>query len=191
MAKYTKKWDKEFTKRYSNAIKELQSLETEFNQMVNDNPDSWIIVFPEESTIEFGKNDGFYVIKSDEDGVEKVNVTLKSKTGMFGFDFTTFDELKSFRNEIIEATDKFNRPIEDKKVTLNDDCEEEDENWEENEYQEYTVQASRTCRQVWTHTVQARSYCEAYRLVNEDVDGSTRDDNDDYDDYGDIDYEII
>ena len=26
MAKYTKKWDKEFTKKYSDAIKELQSL---------------------------------------------------------------------------------------------------------------------------------------------------------------------
>ena len=61
MIKYTKKWDKEFTKRYSNAIKELQSLENEFKQMVIDNPDAWISVYPDETNIEFGECKGFYV----------------------------------------------------------------------------------------------------------------------------------
>jgi len=50
---------------------------------------------------------------------------------------------------------------------------------------------SRTCVQTWTHTVMARSSCEAYRKVNEDPDGSTHDENDDLDQYGEIDYEII
>ena len=37
----------------------------------------------------------------------------------------------------------------------------------------------------------ARSTCEAYRLVQEDEDGSTHDENNDYVDYGEIDYESI
>jgi len=37
----------------------------------------------------------------------------------------------------------------------------------------------------------ARSSCEAYRKVQEDLDGSTHDENDDYDNYGNIDYEVI
>jgi hypothetical protein len=37
----------------------------------------------------------------------------------------------------------------------------------------------------------ARSSCEAYRKLHEDIDGSTHDENDEYDQYGEIDWEII
>jgi hypothetical protein len=191
MAKYTKKWDKEFTKKYSNAIKELQSLENEYKQMVRDNPDAWISIYPDESQIEFGDTNGFFVTHYKENQTqdllkEHVNVTLRSENGMFSFNFSSFEELKRFRNEIIEQTDKFQRPVE--KVLLTDECEDE-EGWEDNEEQEYTIQCSRTCVESWTHTVMARSTCEAYRKVQEDGEG--HDENNDFDDYGDIDYESI
>lgn len=191
MAKYTKKWDKEFTKRYSNAIKELQSLENEYKQMVNDNPDAWISLYPDETNIEFGECKGFFVSYAKENQYENnpsehVSVTLQSDNGMFGFDFKSFEELKKFRNDVIEAFDKFQRPVETK-IILDDECEDE-EGWEDNEEQEYTIQCSRTCVQSWTHTVMARSTCEAYRKAQ---DGEGHDENDDYDDYGDIDYESI
>lgn len=194
MAKYTKKWDKEFTKRYSNAIKELQDLENEYKQMVSDNPDAWISIYPDNSQIEFGECTGFYVSHAKENEYEDnpkehINVTLKSDNGMFSFDFTSYEEIKNFRNDVIDAFDKFQRPV-DTKVILNDECEDE-EGWEDNEEQEYTIQASRTCVETWTHTVMARSTCEAYRLVEEDDDGSTHDNNNDFTDYGDIDYESI
>lgn len=197
MAKYTKKWDKEFTKRYSNAIQELQSLENEYKEMVDNNPDAWISVYPEYSTIEFGDNNGFYITHFKEGDLpnktnEHVNVTIQSPNGMFGFDFVTLDSLIKFRNSLMVEIDKFQRPVEEvKNVISDDDCEDEEEGWEDNEYQEYTIQASRTCVESWTHTVQARCACEAYRLVQDDDDGSTHDDNNDYNDYGDIDYEMI
>ena len=189
MAKYTKKWDKEFTKRYSNAIKELQSLENEYKQMVNDNPDAWISLYPDETNIEFGECKGFYVTHVKENESEHVSVTLQSDNGVFGFEFKSFNELKKFRNDVIDAFDKFQRPV-DTKIMLDDECEEE-EGWEDNEEQEYTIQASRTCVETWTHTVMARSTCEGYRLGQEDGDGSTHDENNDYVDYGEIDYESI
>jgi ABC-type Zn uptake system ZnuABC Zn-binding protein ZnuA len=47
MPKRTKKWEKDFEKRYSNAIKELQSLENEYNQMREDNTDGyWFGLYP-------------------------------------------------------------------------------------------------------------------------------------------------
>jgi hypothetical protein len=191
MAKYTKKWDKEFTKKYSNAIKELQSLENEYKQMVIDNPDAWISLYPDETNIEFGESNGFFVAhynenESENSPKEHVNVTLRSENGMFSFDFSSFEELKRFRNDVIEQTDKFQRPV-DTKVLLDDECEEE-EGWENNEEEEYTIQCSRTCVESWTHTVMARSTCEAYRMAQE---GEGHDENNDYNDYGDIDYESI
>jgi hypothetical protein len=192
MAKYTKKWDKEFTKKYSNAIKELQSLENEYKQMVVDNPDAWISLYPEESQIEFGTCDGFYVSHSkqgeyEDKPNEHINVTLRSENAMFSFDFESFDKIIEFRDDVIKAVDKFQRPVETK-VLLTDECEDE-EGWEDNEEQEYTIQCSRTCVESWTHTVMARSTCEAYRKVQEDGEG--HDENNDYNDYGDIDYESI
>lgn len=196
MPKYTKKWEKDFEKRYSNAIKELQSLEKEYKEMTDTNPDKWIRVYPKETQIEFGENNGFYVShykenEQEDSLIEHINVTLESQLGMFGFQFTSLQQLIDFRNKLIEEIDKFQRPIENKKMSQNDECEEDDENWEENEYQEYTIQASRTLVEVWTHTVQARSSCEAYRLVQEDSDGSTNDENSDYRDHGEIEWEII
>ncbi len=191
MAKYTKKWNKEFTKRYSDAIKELQSLENEYKQMVKDNPDSWISLYPEESQVEFGVSDGYYVTHNkqgeyEENPNEHITITLKSELGMFSFNFESFDKVIEFRDDVIKATDKFNRPVETK-VIITDDCEEE-EGWEDNEEQEYTIQCSRSCVQSWTHTVMARSICEAYRKAQ---DGEGHDQNDDFDEYGDIDYESI
>lgn len=191
MAKYTKKWDKEFTKKYSNAIKELQSLENEYKQMVIDNPDAWISLYPDETNIEFGESNGFFVAhykenESENSPKEHVNVTLRSENGMFSFNFSSFEELKRFRNDVIEQTDKFQRPV-DTKVLLDDECEDE-EGWENNEEEEYTIQCSRTCVESWTHTVMARSTCEAYRMTQE---GEGHDENNDYNDYGDIDYESI
>ena len=90
----------------------------------------------------------------------------------------------------MESIDKFGRVPEVQKNSVSDDCEDE-EGWEDNEETEYTIQASRSCVQTWTHTVMARSACEAYRKVEEDIDGSTHDENDDYDQYGEIDWEII
>jgi hypothetical protein len=192
MAKYTKKWDKEFTKKYSNAIKELQSLENEYKQMVTDNPDAWISIYPDETQIEFGVCDGFYVTHNKEDEYPKkpnehISITLKSENGLFTFDFESFEKIIEFRNDVIKSVDKFQRPV-DTKVLLTDECEDE-EGWEDNEEQEYTIQCSRECVQSWTHTVMARSICEAYRKVQEDGEG--HDENDDYDNYGDIDYESI
>jgi len=193
MPKRTKKWEKDFEKRYSNAIKELQSLESEYKKMQEDNSDSfWMSLYPDETQIEFGECDGYYVSYTKENQYkegepEHVNVTLKSELGMFSFDFKSYDQLKRFRNDVIEEFDKMKR--EDSSVTINtEECEEEDENWVDNEEQEYTIQCSRSCVQSWTHTVMARSVCEAYRKAEE---GEGHDENDDFDDYGDIDYELI
>jgi hypothetical protein len=193
MPKRTKKWEKDFEKRYSNAIKELQSLENEYKEMREDNSDSfWMSVYPDETQIEFGECDGYYVSYTKENQYkegepEHVNVTLKSELGMFSFDFKSYDQLKQFRNDVIEEFDKMKR--EESSVSINtEECEEEDENWVDNEETEYTIQCSRSCVQSWTHTVMARSVCEAYRKAEE---GEGHDENDDFDDYGDIDYELI
>jgi hypothetical protein len=193
MSKRTKKWEKDFEKRYSNAIKELQSLETEHKQMREDNSDGyWFSLYPSESSIDFGACDNYDVNYTKENQYkesdsEHVTITLKSELGSFSFDFNSLKQLKAFRNDIIEECDKMNR--EDVSVSINtDECEEEDESWEDNEESEYTIQCSRTAVQTWTHTVMARSACEAYRKAQE---GEGHDENDDYDDYGDIDYESI
>ncbi len=160
--------------------------------MQEDNSDGyWMSLYPDETQVEFGVCDGYYVSYTKEDQYkegesEHVNITLKSELGMFSFDFTSLSELKKFRNDIIEECDKMSR--EDSSVSIDpEECEDE-EGWEENEEQEYTIQCSRTCVQTWTHTVYARSTCEAYRKAQE---GEGHDENDDYDDYSDIDYESI
>ena len=192
MPKRTKKWEKDFEKRYSNAIKELQALENEYKQMRDDDANGyWMSLYPDETQVEFGVCDGYYVsyVKENqyqESGSEHVNITLKSELGMFSFDFQSLEELKKFRNDVIEECDKMKR--EDVSVSIDtDECEDE-EDWEDNEEQEYTIQCSRTCVQTWTHTVMARTTCEAYRKAQE---GEGHDENDDYDNYGEIDYESI
>lgn len=193
MAKRTKKWEKDFEKRYSNAIKELQSLEKEYKQMREENTDGyWLGLYPSESFVDFGDCDNYgvsYVKENQykESDSEHVSITLNSDLGSFSFDFSSLKQLKSFRNDIIEECDKMSR--EDVSVSINtDECEEDDEDWENNEESEYTIQCSRTAVQTWTHTVMARSTCEAYRKAQ---DGEGHDENDDFDQYGDIDYESI
>lgn len=193
MPKRTKKWEKDFEKRYSNAIKELQSLEKEYKQMREENTDGyWLGLYPSESFVDFGDCDNYSVnyVKENqykESDSEHVSITLNSDLGSFSFDFNSLKQLKSFRNDIIEECDKMGR--EDVSVSINtDECEEDDEDWENNEEQEYTIQASRECVQTWTHTVMARSVCEAYRKAQE---GEGHDENDDFDQYGDIDWESI
>ncbi len=195
MAKFTKKWLKEFEKRMKNHFKELENLENEFQEMCESNPDEWELnrFFTMEMHT-FKKSSGLSIYhnpKSD-DNEEYIEIGVDgSKISGFAFPIYELKELIEFRNKLTEAIDNFERPVEKVKEVVTDDCEDEEEGWEENEYSEYTIQASRTCVQTWTHTVQARSSCEAYRLVQEDDDGSTHDQNDDYDDYGEIDYEII
>lgn len=193
MAKRTKKWEKDFEKRYSNAIKELQALEDEYKQMREDNTNSyWFNMYPSDSSIKFGVCDNYSVsyVKENqykESDSEHVSITLNSDLGSFNFDFKSFGQLKSFRNDIIEECDKMTR--ENVSVSINtDECEEDDEDWENNEESEYTIQCSRTAVQTWTHTVMAKSTCEAYRKAQE---GEGHDENDDFNQYGDIDYESI
>jgi len=192
MPKRTKKWEKDFEKRYSNAIKELQSLEKEYKQMREENTDGyWLGLYPSESFVDFGNCDNYSVnyVKENqykESDSEHVSITLNSDLGSFSFDFNSLKQLKSFRNDIIEECDKMSR--EDVSVSINTDECEDDEDWENNEEQEYTIQASRECVQTWTHTVMARSVCEAYRKAQE---GEGHDENDDFDQYGEIDWESI
>jgi hypothetical protein len=192
MPKRTKKWEKDFEKRYSNAIKELQSLEKEYKQTREENTDGyWLGLYPSESFVDFGDCDNYSVnyVKENqykESDSEHVSITLNSDLGSFSFDFNSLKQLKSFRNDIIEECDKMSR--EDVSVSINTDECEDDEDWENNEEQEYTIQASRECVQTWTHTVMARSVCEAYRKAQE---GEGHDENDDFDQYGEIDWESI
>jgi hypothetical protein len=195
MAEYTEKWEKSFAKKYSKAIKELQSLENEYKEMVDSNPDEYISVYPDESVVEFGKLDGYwssyYKPGQDENNPQEyASLSLNSKLGCFSFRIESLEKLIELRNTLIEFTDQFSRPEEPIKKIDPNECEDE-EGWEDNEEQEYTIQASRTCVQTWTHTVMARTECEAIRKIQEDDMGETHDQNDDFTDYGDIDYEGI
>ena len=190
--KRTKKWESSFEKRYSKVIKELQELENEY-KMVKSSDENWpwYTLYPEDSLVDFGENYRHsvrYVRENQyqEDTPEHVEVTINSELGAFSFDFQA-DDLKKFRNSIIEEYDKMKRENSPAYINTNE-CEEEDEDWENNEESEYTIQCSRTAVQTWTHTVMARSTCEAYRKAQ---DGEGHDENDDFDQYGDIDWEEI
>ena len=196
MTEYSDKWKKSFEKKYSKALSQLRDLEKEYKEMKDSNPELWGLdyMYVDESTLEFDNasdlsiyhNDG-----SDEGTKEYVEIGVNgSPCSSYSFKIYSLKDLIAFRNSLMEAIDKFGRVPEQTKNVVDDDCE-DDEGWEENEESEYTIQASRSCVQTWTHTVMARSACEAYRKVQEDMDGSTHDENDDYDQYGDIDWEII
>ncbi len=196
MSEYNPKWKKSFEKKYSKALNQLRELENELKEMRESNPDEWELnyLYVEDSTLEFDNPSDLSIYRYDgaeEGSKEYVEIGVNgSRASSFSFKFYSLKELIEFRNSLMESIDKFGRVEEDVKNVVDDDCEDE-EGWEENEESEYTIQASRTCVQTWTHTVMARSSCEAYRKVQEDPDGSTHDENDDYDDYGSIDYEII
>lgn len=192
MAKFTKKWLKDFEKRMKNHFKELESLENEYQEMVDSNPDEWELNRwspMEHHTFKKSSGLGIYHHEKNEEADEYIEIGVGASS-ISGFAFPVYElkELIEFRNRLTDAIDAFERPIEKVKETINpDDCEEE-EGWEDNEEEEYTIQCSRTCVQTWTHTVMARTTCEAIRKAQE---GEGHDENDDYDDYGDIDYESI
>jgi hypothetical protein len=192
MAEYSEKWKKSFEKKYSKAIKELQSLENEYKEMVESNPNEWISIYPDESIVTFGPLDGYWAShwKAGEDEdfpQENVSLSLNSKLGNFSFRIESLEQLIKLRNDLLEISDKFSRTEDPVKKIDPNECEDE-EGWEDNEEVEYTIQCSRSCVQSWTHTVTARSTCEAIRKAQE---GEGHDENDDFDDYGDIDYESI
>jgi hypothetical protein len=186
MAEYSKKWKTAFEKKFSKALNQVRELEKEYQEMKDSNPDEWDLsyLFVEDSTLEYNNPSdlGIYHYDGAEEGSkEYVEISVNgSRASSYAFKFYSLKELIEFRNSLMESIDKFGRVEEEVKNVVSDDCE-----------SEYTIQASRTCVQTWTHTVMARSSCEAYRKVNEDPDGSTHDENDDLDQYGEIDYEII
>ena len=196
MAEYTEKWKKSFEKKVSKALNQIRELEKEYSEMVESNPDEWDLnyLYVDNGTLEYDNASNLSVYHYDgaeEGSKEYVEIGMDgSKASSYSFKFYSLQELIDFRNKLMESIDKFGRVPEETKNIVTDDCEDE-EGWEDNEESEYTIQASRTCVQTWTHTVMARSSCEAYRKVQEDPDGSTHDENDDYDQYGEIDYEII
>jgi hypothetical protein len=190
MAKYTKKWDKEFTKKYSECLSQLESLEREFKTMVEDNPNEYISIYPETSNIELGQENGFMVYDFGNDETPHVDIQLSTPNGSFNFTFTDVKKLIEFRNELMKAIDKFKRPLVSEKVIINSDCDDDlDENAEE---QEWEIKAEQPLTQSWTYTVMARSACEAIKKIEEgEEDGVTHNDDNEYYDYGDIEYEAI
>lgn len=196
MVEYSKKWKTSFEKKFSKALNQVRELEKEYQEMKDSNPDEWDLsyLYVEDSTLEYDNPSDLSIYHYDgveEGSKEYVEIGVNgSRASTYSFKFYSLKELIEFRNSLMEAIDKFGRVEEEVKNVVNDDCEDE-EGWEDNEETEYTIQASRTAVQTWTHTVMARSSCEAYRKVQEDPDGSTHDENDDFDQYGEIDYEII
>ena len=90
MAKYTKKWQKDFEKRYSNVIKELRNLENEYKEMVDTNPDEWSLryVSPDDNVITFDRVDGsptIYYNEKTEDSEESIEVQFGTGVGYFYF----------------------------------------------------------------------------------------------------------
>lgn len=193
MAEYTEKWKKSFEKKFSKALAQIRELENEYKEMVESNPEEWDLnyLYVENGTLEYdnGSNLSVYHYDGAEEGSrEYIEIGMDgSKASSYSFKFYSLKELIDFRNSLMESIDKFGRVPEETKDIITDDCEEE-EGWEDNEETEYTIQASRTCVQSWTHTVMARSVCEAYRKAQE---GEGHDENDDLDQFGEIDYEDI
>ena len=191
MAKYTKKWDKEFTKKYSDCLSQLESLEKEFKEMVESNPDNWISIYPETSNIELGEQNGFMIYNFGNDEIPHVDVQLSTQNGSFNFTFSDLKKLIEFRDEIIKSIDSFKREPKVAKVTGNDldDCDDE----EDAEEQEWEIKAERSLTEAWTYTVTARSACEAIKMLEQDEDqeGIRHNDDSEYYDYGDIEYESI
>lgn len=191
MAKYTKKWDKDFTKKYSNCMVQLESMEREFKSMVEDNPDEYISIYPDTSNIELGEENGFYIYDCGNDESPHVDIQLSSQIGSFNFTFSDLKKLIDLRDQLIKAIDSFKREPKVTKVTSSDDFDEEE--LEGLEPQEFEVKAERSLTEAWTYTVTARSASEAIKMVEEDADQDfvTHNDDSEYYDYGDIEYEVI
>ena len=196
MPEYSKKWKSSFEKKFSKALNQVRELEQEYKEMQESNPDEWNLnyLYVDNGTLEYDNPSDLSIYHYDgaeEGSKEYIEIGVNgSRASTYSFKFYSLSELIEFRNNLMNSIDKFKRVEEEVKDVITDDCEDE-EGWEDNEESEYTIQASRTCVQSWTHTVMARSSCEAYRKVQEVSDGSTHDENDDLDQYGEIDYEII
>lgn len=193
MPKYTKKWDKDFTKKYSDCLSQLELLEKEFKEMVESNPDQYISIYPETSNIELGEENGFMVYDFGNDEVPHVDLQLSTQNGSFNFTFSKLERLIDLRTSLIDAIDNFQRKPKTLKVSSDDmdlnDCGDE----EDAEEVEWTIKAEQPLTQSWTYTVMAKSACEAIKKVEEDSWGEdvTNNDDNEYYDYGDIEYEAI
>jgi hypothetical protein len=190
MAKYTKKWDKDFTKKYSSCLYQLESLEKEFKEMVESNPDEYISIYPDTSNIELGEQNGFMVYDFGNDETPHVDIQLSSANGSFNFTFSDLKKLIEFRDELIKSIDSFKREPKAVKVTSDnlDDCDDE----EDLEETEWTIKAEQPLTQSWTYTVAAKSACEAIKKIEDgEEDGVEHNDDTEYYDYGDIEYEAI
>lgn len=202
MAKYTKKWQKDFEKRYSNVIKELRNLENEYKEMVDTNPDEWELRYltPNDNVITFDRVEGsptIYYNEKTEDTEESIEVQFGTGVGFFYFRMENFKDLIDTRNSLIEQLDKFARPVEEKPKKVVDECQEysdvSDEEWEQMEDKEWTVRVTRPCTQSWTLTVMAKNSCEAEKKarMGEPEEDVRHDENDDFDNYGPEDFECI
>lgn len=197
MAKFTKKWQKDFEKRYSDAMQTLYDLELEFMTMEATNPDEWSIKYtsPKVDTVEFGRLDSFYIDLSNDDDESKgevPKVTIKLCTAVGNFEFMTVDleQLISIRNRLMESIDEFKRPLKPVKTPIDlDDCDDE----EDAPIQEWVIKAEQPLTQSWTYTVSARSGCEAIKMIEDDPwqEGIVNNDDNEYYDYGEIEYETI
>ena len=191
MAKYTKKWDKEFTKKYSDCLSQLESLEKEFKDMVESNPNEYISIYPDTSNIELGEENGFMIYDFGNDETPHVDIQLSTPNGNFNFTFSNLKKLIELRDELMKSIDKFKREPKVAKVTSDnlDDCDDE----EDVEEQEWEIKAERSLTEAWTYTVTARSACEAIKMLEQDEDqvGIKHNDDSEYYDYGDIEYESI
>lgn len=204
MAKYTKKWEKDFIRKYSQAIKQIQSLEKEYKEMNDANPDEYInpIFGYGDNDIDFGVaydwDVNHYMKNVSENTPEEVSFTFRSEgQASFTFALTDYKSILSLRDKLIKVCDEFERPQEIEKVDFTDprDCSDEmtDEEWENMELSEYTVQVWRPCTQTWTMTVQARNSCEAEQkaMTGEPEEDVRHDENDELTDYGEQTYECI
>lgn len=190
MAKYTKKWDKEFTKKYSDCLSQLESMEKEFKEMVESNPDEYISIYPDTSNIELGEQNGFMVYDFGNDETPHVDIQLSSSNGSFNFTFSDLKDLIRFRDELMKSIDSFKREPKVAKVTSSDldDCDDEDD-LEETEWE---IKAEQPLTQSWTYRVMAKSACAAIKKIEDgEEDGVEHNDDNEYYDYGEIEYEAI
>ena len=193
MAKFTKKWQKEFEKRYSAAILEIKNLEAEYKEMKDTNPDEFYLdyIMPKEDTISLGEMDsyGIYELQDPPDTKSYADFNFNFKIAKVNFRISKLKDLIAFRNELIELIDKFDRPVEEPKIEIDtDDCDDED-----GEEQEWTIKAEQPLSQSWTYTVTAKSACAAIKMLEDDPDqdGIVNNDDNEYYDYGETEYEAI
>jgi hypothetical protein len=205
MAKFTKKWLKDFEKKYKQTLTQFEELEKEFKDMRESNPDSWELdSFTTYETLSFTPSKdklgtlNVYHHPKDEEKEEYIEIGVDGNLCSFAFVLSNLKQLIDFRNDLTKAIDEFERPLvkeKNKPVSGLEECKEDmtQEEWDAMEDQEWTVQVSRTCVQKWTMTVMAKTSCEAEWKAQsgEYPDDVSHDENDELDDYGDQTYECI